>query len=72
MCGCPIDWQVNNTVEVQKRMKSIARDVHPKKIKITNKSSPLCLSSPQIAILDITRRRGHPVNGTVTSLPVFI
>ncbi len=27
-CGCPIDCQVVNTVEVQKRMKSIARILH--------------------------------------------
>ncbi len=27
-CDCPIDCQVNNTVEVQKSMKSIARVVH--------------------------------------------
>ncbi len=27
-CDCPIDCQVTNTVEVQKRMKSIAREVH--------------------------------------------
>ncbi len=27
-CDCLIDCQVNNTVEVQKRMKSIARVVH--------------------------------------------
>ncbi len=27
-CDCPIDYQGNNTVDVQKRMKSIAREVH--------------------------------------------
>ncbi len=27
-CDCPIDCQVNNTVEVQKSMKSIARVIH--------------------------------------------
>ncbi len=27
-CDCPIDCQVNNTVEVQKSMKSIIRIVH--------------------------------------------
>ncbi len=28
VCDCPINCQVINTIEVQKRMKSIAREVH--------------------------------------------
>ncbi len=27
-CDCPIDCRINTTVEVQKRLKSIAREVH--------------------------------------------
>ncbi len=27
-CDCPIDWQVNYTVKVQKSMKHIARMLH--------------------------------------------